>query len=511
MDAVDKPVTIAGWFPGRSDSWDEGGQRLSRYQYETNPKVLVVGESGLARLVTAELADSMEAIMTVPDRVHLRHPRSIQTAAASPKGVGNHSGSLSASIDGLSGPEEVDLDAIVVIVEPEYDIGEDFCRRRIKDQPSTEVIILNKCPTGVFRDIILEAAKAASSGQHIYILADEIQVGFPGGEELYQAARDAGVVFFRDAAFEIRGESGDLISNHTGLLVVEGDSPSIGSGSFRVQIESDELGMYNNILIEADQIWRYEGYRPRGDYRALLKRMAINQCLQEYYPFSSSRAGVFVVEPGWEGFLSPGEAVAGLQNLIDAKIRLFSLEGGYQVQPDQCALCLTCLRVCPHGAVRFGQPSSNLYGQAMIIVRAACSNCGRCLAECPAQAITASTEDKENQRTLILACDNSGGPLLVHSDQPYRLFPCAGAISVEEIMSVIRPDTDRIMIITCREGKCQHGEGPERLSLRVKRVENMMKLLGRQLEIEVLQVSAQDRPIMGREELTDDCRIAEGC
>ena len=51
------------------------------------------------------------------------------------------------------------------------------------------------------------------------------------------------------------------------------------------------------------------------------------------------------------------------------------------VDPERCAACLTCVRVCPYDV-----PVINLQGEAEIDL-AKCHGCGSCAAECPAMAI----------------------------------------------------------------------------------------------------------------------------
>jgi heterodisulfide reductase subunit A len=51
------------------------------------------------------------------------------------------------------------------------------------------------------------------------------------------------------------------------------------------------------------------------------------------------------------------------------------------VDPDRCAACLVCVRVCP-----FGAPFIN-ENNVSEIRPADCRGCGICTAECPAQAI----------------------------------------------------------------------------------------------------------------------------
>jgi heterodisulfide reductase subunit A len=51
------------------------------------------------------------------------------------------------------------------------------------------------------------------------------------------------------------------------------------------------------------------------------------------------------------------------------------------VQPDKCAACLTCVRMCLFNAPR-------IKNNKAVIEPSACQVCGTCVEECPHQAIT---------------------------------------------------------------------------------------------------------------------------
>ena len=53
-----------------------------------------------------------------------------------------------------------------------------------------------------------------------------------------------------------------------------------------------------------------------------------------------------------------------------------------EVNPDMCAVCVTCVRTCPYNAPRIGDE-----GHA-VIDPAECRGCGACVAECPGKAIS---------------------------------------------------------------------------------------------------------------------------
>ncbi len=60
-----------------------------------------------------------------------------------------------------------------------------------------------------------------------------------------------------------------------------------------------------------------------------------------------------------------------------------------EVDPAKCTGCLTCVRICPFGAIQI-DPALNAVGEiagAAKVTAAACRGCGLCAGECPAKAI----------------------------------------------------------------------------------------------------------------------------
>jgi heterodisulfide reductase subunit A len=52
------------------------------------------------------------------------------------------------------------------------------------------------------------------------------------------------------------------------------------------------------------------------------------------------------------------------------------------VDPQKCAICLTCMRTCPFGVPRVDQAEG-----VVAIDPAACQGCGNCASACPRKAI----------------------------------------------------------------------------------------------------------------------------
>jgi len=56
------------------------------------------------------------------------------------------------------------------------------------------------------------------------------------------------------------------------------------------------------------------------------------------------------------------------------------------IDTEKCALCLTCIRTCPHRAIEIGEVAAGQKWGAKVIPEA-CQGCGICAGECPAKAI----------------------------------------------------------------------------------------------------------------------------
>lgn len=383
--------------------------------------------------------------------------------------------------------------AIIIFSEPECDLAAAIKAAGDAEHPLTMVISLEKIRPGDFRKIVDESLALTSQGHQVYLVVDEVQVGFPGGEELCQQAREAGVIFLKDTvlSFDDKDPGGK-----TKLLAQREKISDPGYREWHnrtVYLTSGSLRKTEPLVIEADRVWFSADSQAGFDYQAILKLLDVAMDRQEYYPFRTCREGILVVDPGWGEPFTEEETIALLKIMLQSWAEETRPVCNYEIEPDLCALCLTCYRTCPHQAVRFGQKSQNMYGQAMLIDPNACFNCGRCYAECPAQAIKQVLPQDTTTDTMVLACENSGGMLLRDMGIPCKLFPCAGSIGVTDILKAWEPGVDQLVIMTCRDGKCQHGSGGKRLSLRVERLARLFKSLTNPVHIEVIQVSAQDR------------------
>lgn len=88
----------------------------------------------------------------------------------------------------------------------------------------------------------------------------------------------------------------------------------------------------------------------------------------------------------------------GVFNPALARLKITSIytKAGLEIKSALCTLCLTCVDVCPTGAITF-QNGHLAFDQDQ------CSNCGLCVTECPEQVI----REQENGVALCDLCQGS--------------------------------------------------------------------------------------------------------
>jgi heterodisulfide reductase subunit A-like polyferredoxin len=207
----------------------------------------------------------------------------------------------------------------------------------------------------------------------VYLLCRDLRVAAPGLEALYDEAREAGVQVLKydgRAGWEPAGP-GLAVSYHDALL----DSPAL--------LSCDLLGLSEDGFFPAEP-----------DPIALLTGVSADK-LGRLQPNNSrlsggrtNRLGIFAVGACRGSFYEPeireeAEAAAReVHNLLGQGALEVDLPG-IEIDADKCALCLTCLRSCPHGALRIDAEKASAAS-----LPGMCRGCGVCAGECPARAIS---------------------------------------------------------------------------------------------------------------------------
>ena len=214
--------------------------------------------------------------------------------------------------------------------------------------------------------------KAINPDMDIYVLYRDIRT-FGEREEIYKEAREKGVIFIRydlDKKPQVKVENGKInVKVYDPILdrevILEPDFVSLQTAIYPEPV--GELAKFYKASLDEDGFLR--------ESPAKMK------------PVDGEMDGVFFAglalgPKGVEESITEAVAAAGraLRFLAQGMV----LVGGAvaEVNPDRCAVCLTCVRTCPYGI-----PVIESVQEAAYIDPALCRGCGMCVSECPGKAI----------------------------------------------------------------------------------------------------------------------------
>jgi heterodisulfide reductase subunit A-like polyferredoxin len=222
--------------------------------------------------------------------------------------------------------------------------------------------------------------KARQPDAQVFVLYNRDIRTYGFQETLYTQAREAGVVFVR---YE------------------EETQPEIkDNGRLQVTIKDEVLG--EPVTLSPDLLVLSAAVTPADGSRELAELLKFSCTLEGFFleahvklqPVDFPAEGIFLAGAAhYPKLLDETIAQAGAAAARAARIlSKDELEVGgvvAVVDPAKCTACLTCVRICPFGAV---QISADLVGVGEIhgaaeVTAAACRGCGLCPAECPARAI----------------------------------------------------------------------------------------------------------------------------
>jgi len=220
----------------------------------------------------------------------------------------------------------------------------------------------------------------------VYILYRDIRT-YSFREDLYKEAREKGVFFIRYSL-----EKKPQVSN--------------GDGKLKVQVHDPILD--REVIIPTDLLVLAAAVLP-NEAKEVAASLKIGQNAEGF--FLEAHAKLRPVDLGSDGLflcglahypkpidesIAQAQAAAARAATVLAK-DVITLEAVKAVvDPDLCAVCLTCVRTCPYGVPYIGEEG------AAVIDPAGCRGCGACVAECPGKAISLQHfTDKQ----LIAKCD----------------------------------------------------------------------------------------------------------
>ncbi|MFH1113438.1 MAG: hydrogenase iron-sulfur subunit [Pseudomonadota bacterium] len=316
-----------------------------------------------------------------------------------------------------------------------------------------------------------------------YVFTRNLKVAADGLEGRYRECRESGTLFFK---FD---DAGPVFEDSARGTVMVFDDPLLGQ----------EMELIPDLLVVDEHV------SPAGSLKPLLDATPLSFLSSPFLQPDSTRfpgvetprAGIFAVGPA-RGMFDPAVialdaelVVAGIEALL-RKSPDAAVPGPPAVDPAKCTMCLTCLRLCPHGAVTFGKTAQ--------VDPMTCVGCGICAVECPMEAISLAPpeggSDIESQIREGLAAATGPGKILAFvcsrsADQALgavgagmfgNLIPvvvrCAGTIGIPHVLSAFRHGADAVMAAGCFQGNCASGYGTVLAAERIAQVQDMLSDMG---------------------------------
>lgn len=317
-----------------------------------------------------------------------------------------------------------------------------------------------------------------------YIFTRDLKVASAGLEARYRYHRQRGVVFFK-----FDGPDPQIVQNERGC-VIEFVEPLLGE---KMELTPDWI-VLDEIL------------GPPIDLDPLLKMIPSAPAFAPYLQPESTRfngvetpkAGVYAVGPARgvfdnESLKADIDAVmVSVLKTLPELSRITEREAAF-VDKTKCAFCLTCIRLCPHGAVGFHSRPE--------VDPLSCKMCGICILECPMGAIQTRSNNSDvlevnsnlfsngakagkSGRIKLLVCSRSGlqaaGKInqTLLSDVEICALPCAGSLDPNSLLKFFLDGADGIIVAGCFKGNCASIYGSTLAEERVTQTSKTLKQAG---------------------------------
>jgi len=317
-------------------------------------------------------------------------------------------------------------------------------------------------------------------GVQVKVYCRNVQVAATGLERLYRRSRSEGVII-------VKSENKPVISTQGSKLSVKSKDP----------VAAAEITDVFDLVVIADI--QYEGNGDGAvDFMKEL-RYGPDGALQYdniwLLPTHTNRPGIFVIGDArgnseYREALTDGLSAASSIHSLLAGDQMEVSDDAAAVDSNKCVLCLTCLRLCPHGAIHIDDEE-----HAACVSPLSCQRCGICVAECPAKAIKlpgySDEEIKadigEKPHVTVFTCENSAVPAAEAAglsgfeyEAKVELIrvPCAGRVDPHTVLTALEAGAEKVFVLGCHPESCQYLTGASRSSRRIDRLTAMLDNAG---------------------------------
>lgn len=163
--------------------------------------------------------------------------------------------------------------------------------------------------------------------------------------------------------------------------------------------------------------------------------------------------------------------------------RCLRCASGARLSFEKCAVCLTCVRVCPHNA------PSVMVGNIIDFDTEACHACGACASQCPARAISIEGQsDEEMHRrvelmltnpaldtTIVFACGSTPYlPSIPGVDIRTLTVSCLLRVSEAVVLRALRAGASHVVFTGCVESGCRYPDSRELVDRGIAKIRDVL-------------------------------------
>jgi len=426
-----------------------------------SPKgIAVLGSGPQASVIARKFAEKKDA------------PKITQLKTASILSVDGTMDNFSIRYHNLGKKQTLNCAAIIAAPQPNYQSNQDFptavslaqfSGMPPQKRPVTSLILLDYFgpeSKSSSRQALLTAMETQGRDSQVTVLMNKMLVHGSEGQQLYDRARKQGIRFLRyDTPSDVGIETTDKGFK---VSLKEATLPGID-----LVLETDALVIPDSLATPPD-FGRLAGQLRLGrDKEGFLQPANIRQRL-----IHSQRKGIYFAGPCHDDIDETDLDLEIQAIMADLEHQQPGAKSRISVNQEDCVKCLTCYRVCPHGAIVLTEKSHTR------IMSDAGFECQACVSNCPAYAIESigfanmDLAQGQKDRTLVFACERSAA-LAARTLPPHTdlvTIPCACRISLDIILRALIQGADRVIVSGCHQGNCRSGEGASLAQQGVKAV-----------------------------------------
>ncbi|MGO9568890.1 MAG: hydrogenase iron-sulfur subunit [Desulfomonilaceae bacterium] len=312
----------------------------------------------------------------------------------------------------------------------------------------------------VFARVLDAIEKLQEQGEiQPYVFTRHLKVAAAGLERRYRECRERGTLFFK---FDDAGPFFDSSP----------DGPVMTFTDPVLHLEMDlkpDLLVVDEALLPPDTLDPLFQTIPSSRFSAPFLKPESTR----FAGVETAKAGILAVGAS-RGVFDPEIIRGDIEAVIVALKRSIPeplqdlLPGPPVVDPGKCTMCLTCVRLCPHGAISFSKQA-----EADSVT---CTRCGICAVECPMEAIRLEPAPQQpeisvrirdclahtgtNRKIVAFLCSRSAAHAMesmgrqIGENLVSIAVACAGTVGLAHILAALESGAEGVMVAGCFKGNC---------------------------------------------------------